>query len=212
MTTVLTNSNSEPIKQEDQEELTNYVDLVGYEEKYQISTEYPYVVMNKLTNGIIKESINNSGYIQININVKCFPKHRIIAMQFIKNDDPLNKTEIDHINSNKLDNNISNLQWITHSENLRKRRTFKKQPSEYLSKDTNLLKYARIVEYNGEKFDRYYYDVEGKRLLFLTKNKRIKVIKPMKRGNNYESVAVITERGVIKTYNYNDFMKKSKRE
>lgn len=133
-------------------------------------------------------------------------------MQFIKNDDPLNKTEIDHINSNKLDNNISNLQWITHSENLRKRRTFKKQPSEYLPNDTNLLKYARIVEYNGEKFDRYYNDVEGKRLLFSTKNKRVKFIKPMKRGNNYEPVAVITERGAIKTYNYNDFMRKSKRE
>ena len=44
MTTVLTlvtNSNSEPIKQEDQEELTTYVDLVGYEDKYQISIEYP---------------------------------------------------------------------------------------------------------------------------------------------------------------------------
>lgn len=42
MTTILTlvtNSNSEPIKQE-KEELTNYVDLVGYEEKYQISNAH----------------------------------------------------------------------------------------------------------------------------------------------------------------------------
>ena len=176
-------------------ELTNYVDLVGYDEKYQISTEYPYFVMNKQTNNIIKESINNSGHVQINIDGKCFTKHRIIAMQFIKNDDPLNKNEIDHINSNKLDNNIINLQWITHSEYLRKRRTFKKQLSEFLD-DTNLLKYARIVEYNGEKFDRYYYDRENNRLLLRTKSKRVKVVKPMKRGNNYESVAVTTERGV----------------
>ena len=192
-------------------ELTNFVDLIGYEEKYQISTEYPYVVKNNKTNNIVKESINNAGYVQINIDGKCFPKHRIIALQFIKNDDPLNKNEIDHINSNKLDNNITNLQWVTHSENLRKRRTFKKQPSEYLINDVDLSRYARIVEYNGQTFDRYYYDVEEKRLLFRTKNNRVKVIKPMKRGNNYESVAVITEKGVIKTYNYNDFMRKSKR-
>ena len=104
-------------------ELTTFVDLVGYEDKYQISNEYPYAVRNNQTNNIIKESINNSGYIQLNINGKCYTKHRLIAMQFIENDDPLNKTEVDHINSNKLDNRIDNLQWISHSDNLRKRRT-----------------------------------------------------------------------------------------
>mgnify|MGYP006894178416 CR=1 FL=1 len=82
----------------------------------------------------------------------------------------------------------------------------------FLDDDVDLLKYARIVEYNGEHFDRYYYDPKKNRLLLFTKSKRVKVIKPMKRGNNYESVAVTTSTGIIKAYNYNDFMRKSKHE
>ena len=41
--------------------------------------------------------------------------HRLVAFAFLPNPD--NKPQIDHIDQNKLNNNISNLQWATSSEN-----------------------------------------------------------------------------------------------
>lgn len=41
--------------------------------------------------------------------------HRIIANAFIPN--PYNKSEVNHIDGNKLNNSIDNLEWVTRSEN-----------------------------------------------------------------------------------------------
>lgn len=45
------------------------------------------------------------------------PIHRIVAETFIEN--PLNKKEVNHINGNKEDNSIANLEWVSHSENIK---------------------------------------------------------------------------------------------
>mgnify|MGYP002515423827 CR=1 FL=1 len=45
--------------------------------------------------------------------------HKLIAVVFIKNDDPLNKTEVNHLDLNPLNNAIDNLEWCTKEHNMK---------------------------------------------------------------------------------------------
>lgn len=69
---------------------------------------------------ILKPWVNSaSGYLMIGLHKnkkrKLFYMHRIVAQVFIKNLG--NKGEINHIDGNKTNNNVENLEWVTRSEN-----------------------------------------------------------------------------------------------
>lgn len=61
----------------------------------------------------------NHGYNRVNLSLngkaKKFRVHRLVAQAFI--DNPLNKPFVNHIDGNKLNNHVSNLEWCTASEN-----------------------------------------------------------------------------------------------
>ena len=65
-------------------------------------------------------SNHNLGYMQLGISignqVKVFKVHRVVAITWL--DNPLNKETINHINGNKKDNRVANLEWATRSENV----------------------------------------------------------------------------------------------
>lgn len=97
-------------------------DIEGYEGKYQISNLGRVKALDfKRTKKerIMKPHINTSGYLAINLyknaKFKTYRIHRLIAQAFISN--PENKPCINHIDGNKLNNSIDNLEWCTHREN-----------------------------------------------------------------------------------------------
>lgn len=103
--------------------------VVGYETRYHVSNlgrvKSLGGVKRVCGNGvqafsprILKQS-NAQGYKYVNLcNGSCKPKkiHRLVADAFIPN--PLNKKCINHIDGNKSNNTVSNLEWCNHSENL----------------------------------------------------------------------------------------------
>lgn len=78
-------------------------------------------VINLKTNKILKCSKDRDGYLQLSISSdnKSYSRriHRLIAETFIPN--PENKPQVNHIDGNKLNNHISNLEWVTAKENIR---------------------------------------------------------------------------------------------
>ena len=59
--------------------------------------------------------INENGYIRVYIYNKTYMLHRLIAFAFLENQE--NKEQVNHIDGNKLNNCINNLEWVTNQEN-----------------------------------------------------------------------------------------------
>lgn len=81
------------------------------------STEvfYPDSVRQEL-----KPEETSKGYLRVDLydkngNRKHFKIHRLVAQAFIPN--PENKPQINHIDGNKHNNSITNLEWVTDAEN-----------------------------------------------------------------------------------------------
>ena len=91
----------------------------GYEGIYSVNTEgevFSYAKGDKYKRKLVPDK---DGYLTVNFNVAgvkvCKKVHRLVAEHFIPN--PENKSQINHKNGIKTDNNLDNLEWVTNAEN-----------------------------------------------------------------------------------------------
>jgi len=103
--------NTDSIKFNEEEWKMIPINFTNGKENYYVSSLGRF----KNNKGIIMKNYKNSEYIYIQINKKRHALHRLIALVFIENQE--NKPFVNHIDGNKLNNLINNLEWVTKSEN-----------------------------------------------------------------------------------------------
>tara|TARA_R110000744_G_scaffold155552_1_gene270894 strand:- start:33 stop:524 length:492 start_codon:yes stop_codon:yes gene_type:complete len=127
----------------------NFVRIEGYS-KYVIHPCGTILRIFKNHTRELKHLKDRDGYMKLclseNNKQKDFRVHRLLGLHFIKNDDPENKIEIDHNDDIRDNNKIENLEWVTPSENLR-RRKFKDRTAEITKGGIRKTKYAWRWQY-----------------------------------------------------------------
>jgi hypothetical protein len=97
-----------------------FKDIKGYEGIYQISNLGNVKSYKKNRVKIRIPTKNTNGYLCLGLRKnnkrKMYLIHRLISEYFIENKN--NKPYINHIDGNKLNNNINNLEWCTQKENV----------------------------------------------------------------------------------------------
>lgn len=91
--------------------------ITGYEGLYQI---YPNSWIYSIkSNKFLKPNVSKDGYLYVVLckggKVKTHKIHRIVAVHFGEN--PNNYTYVDHLDRNRLNNDISNLRWCSSRQN-----------------------------------------------------------------------------------------------
>ena len=147
-------------------------DIEGYEGLYQVSNlgrvrslDKPMVVygfqkipINTIRKGkVLSPRLSQDGYEKVSLTKDKKPNnlfvHRLVAKAFISNDDDCK--EVNHIDGNKRNNEVSNLEWCTHLENMQhcfKNSLRKKQTKPMLGRTYSKSPYAKKV---------YQYDKNG---------------------------------------------------
>lgn len=89
-----------------------WIDIKGYEGLYKISNKGRVLICNQ--NKIKKASVNAHGYLKMNLSNKGIKRSYTVHRLVMENFNPvynMKELQVNHINENKKDNSVDNLEW-----------------------------------------------------------------------------------------------------
>ena len=95
--------------------------------------------------GIVNGSPNKDGYLKVTINYKTRTIHQLVAECFLNHIPCGHKIVVDHIDNNKLNNRVDNLQLISARLN-----TSKDKGTEFTGVQKNGNKFKSLIRFNGK--------------------------------------------------------------
>lgn len=139
-------------------------DIQGFEGHYQVSNlgrvkslartrKSGYGSMSKVNERFLKSKIDRYGYVAYTLckdnKMSYYTSHKLVATAFIIN--PNYYSQINHINGNKLDNSVENLEWCNNSHNMKEAYRLglskpRKSAENVLSKKVVMIKDGVVVK------------------------------------------------------------------
>lgn len=158
--------------------MENWKPVFGYEDYYEVSdlgrvrrierkirTAIRHNTEKTWPGRILKMNRKRNGYLTVDLckenRVKTITVHKLVATAFIPN--PENKREVNHINCNKTDNRVCNLEWCTSQENKdhakenglyeskRKKTVLCKQNGKYFGSSYEAAEWVNNTRYRNSK-------------------------------------------------------------
>lgn len=140
-------------------------------------------------------TISKDGYKMANIHGKPVSVHSLVAKAFIPN--PNNYPVIDHIDGDKTNNNVNNLEWVTHRENCQRYYNLKKTTGDKIThRTTNIV--AIDSNNNIEIYDNQTKAADGTGVTSRVINNILRGVTKTCKGFRFVRAETITDKRTVK--------------
>lgn len=137
-------------------------DIKSYEGLYQVSNLGRIKSLNYRRSGkegILRSSINSKGYLTVSLGNKTFSVHQLVAESFLNHTIDKYTMVVNHIDGNKLNNNINNLESVSHRSNCSSEKCFRKNSKNYTSEfdgvslNKTIKKYVVYIQFENKNYN-----------------------------------------------------------